>query len=204
MLGELCRQLGIMKTCTTTLHPQSDGLVEWFHCWPVPVWLGCPHSPGPVGLSSTPAALMFGHKLRTWWSWCLAWPLELPAAMKLDYLCQLWDHVRTMHKLARQHQDICLFLPGHGYDVRCWRQAVQPGEFIWVYCSIRKECQSHKLGSHWRSPRDVLQWFSDVLYKMRARVPKDCCTESWLPGPIPTPGLHGEPFSKTIVITPIV
>lgn len=32
LLQEICRCLGIHKTCTTPYHPQSDGLVERFNC----------------------------------------------------------------------------------------------------------------------------------------------------------------------------
>lgn len=80
---EVCQRLGIRKTQMTPLHPQSDGLVERFNHtlatqlailtsrqqrdWDqhLPLVLMAYRSAVQESTKCTPAALMFGHELRT-------------------------------------------------------------------------------------------------------------------------------------------
>lgn len=83
VLQEVCRRLGVKKTQTTPLHPQSDGLVErfnrilsiqlailtdsrqqdWDHHLPLVLWAY--RTAAQESTRCTPAALMFGRELRT-------------------------------------------------------------------------------------------------------------------------------------------
>uniref|UniRef100_A0AAZ1X8S4 Gypsy retrotransposon integrase-like protein 1 n=1 Tax=Oreochromis aureus TaxID=47969 RepID=A0AAZ1X8S4_OREAU len=83
VFGEICRQLGVEKTRTTPLHPQSDGLVERFNRtlatqlailtsrhqrdWDryLPLVLWSYRTAVQESSQCTPAALMFGRELRT-------------------------------------------------------------------------------------------------------------------------------------------
>ncbi|CAI5653079.1 unnamed protein product [Oreochromis niloticus] len=83
VFGEICRRLGVEKTRTTPLHPQSDGLVERFNRtlatqlailtsrhqrdWDrhLPLVLWSYRTAVQESSQCTPAALMFGRELRT-------------------------------------------------------------------------------------------------------------------------------------------
>ena len=83
VFGEVCRRLGVHKTRTTPLHPQSDGLVERFNRtlatqlailtsqhqrdWDrhLPLVLWSYRTAVQESSHCTPAALMFGRELRT-------------------------------------------------------------------------------------------------------------------------------------------
>ncbi|KAJ8351980.1 hypothetical protein SKAU_G00234560 [Synaphobranchus kaupii] len=99
LLAEVCERLGVTKTRTTPLHPQSDGLVERFNHtlatqlailasqhqrdWDrhLPLVLWAYRSAVQESSQLTPAALMFGRELRTPWCSGLRPSLKNPAVL---------------------------------------------------------------------------------------------------------------------------
>ncbi|KAJ8006486.1 hypothetical protein DPEC_G00107750 [Dallia pectoralis] len=67
VFAEMCQRLGVEKTRTTPLHPQSDGLVERFHrtLGQLPLVLMACRSAVQDSTACSPALLMLGRELRT-------------------------------------------------------------------------------------------------------------------------------------------
>ncbi|KAI3373745.1 hypothetical protein L3Q82_022328, partial [Scortum barcoo] len=119
---EIRRWLGIKKTRTTPLHPQSDGLVECFnrtlatqlailtnHQQPdwdlhLPLVLWAYQMAVQGSIRCTPTVLMFGHDLCTPVDLIFGPPPEpeVEGEPGLDYLYHLRERLQEVHNLTRQ------------------------------------------------------------------------------------------------------
>ncbi|KAF7641126.1 hypothetical protein LDENG_00292860 [Lucifuga dentata] len=119
---EVCQWMGVRKTRTTPLHPQSDGLVEHFsrtlatqlaivtsrhqRVWDchLPLILWAYWSAVQESTGCTPAALMFGRELHTSVDLVFGTPpgTDLPTEPGLEYLRDLQLRLSEVHDLARQ------------------------------------------------------------------------------------------------------
>ncbi|KAI3361354.1 hypothetical protein L3Q82_013536, partial [Scortum barcoo] len=122
VFAETCRRLGIKKTRTTPLHPQSDGLVERFNHtlatqlailtnrkqldWDLhlPLVLWAYWMAVQESTRCTPAVLMFGHELRTPVDLIFGPPPEpeVEGEPDLEYLYHLRERLNEVHNLTRQ------------------------------------------------------------------------------------------------------
>lgn len=187
VFSEVCRRLGIKKTRTTPLHPQSDGLVErfnrtlatqlailtsrqqrdWDHHLPLVLWAY--RTAVQESTKCTPAALMFGHELRTPVDLVFGPPPEpeLGGEPGLDYLYNLRERLRLVHELTRKALSDAGSRQKRAYDSRCRGEDFVPGVQVWVYSPERKKGLSPKLMSQWVGPCTVLERLSDVVYRVR-------------------------------------
>ncbi|XP_041929155.1 uncharacterized protein K02A2.6-like [Alosa sapidissima] len=151
VFAEVCQRMGIRKTRTTPLHPQSDGLVERFNRtlavqlailadrqqkdWDLhlPLVLWAYRTAVQESTKCTPAALMFGRELRTPVDLVFGSPPETEIGGKpgLEYYKQLLERLKGVHELAR-------------------KKGISP-----------------KLTSQWVGPCDVLEKLFDVVYRVR-------------------------------------
>ncbi|KAJ8348855.1 hypothetical protein SKAU_G00274440 [Synaphobranchus kaupii] len=187
LLAEVCKRLGMTKTRTTPLHPQSDSLVERFNRtlatqlailasqhqrdWDrhLPLVLWAYRSAVQESSQLTPAALMFGQELRT--------PVDLvfgalpepeePSRTREEYYHRLRDRLLVAHDFARKAQASAGFKQKRWYDTRCRGRAFAVGEQVWVYCPERKKGLSPKLRASWRGPGEVVERLSEVVYRIR-------------------------------------
>ncbi|KAJ8369446.1 hypothetical protein SKAU_G00094740 [Synaphobranchus kaupii] len=124
LLVEVCKRLGVTKTRTTPLHPQSDGLVERFNRtlatqlailasqhqrdWDrhLPLVLWAYRSAVQESSQLTPAALMFGRELRTPMDLVFGAPPEPeePSRTREEYYHRLRDRLLVAHDFARKAQ----------------------------------------------------------------------------------------------------
>ncbi|KAM6968624.1 retrovirus-related Pol polyprotein from transposon 412 [Tautogolabrus adspersus] len=187
LFGEVCRRLGVDKTRTTPLHPQSDGLVERFNRtlatqlailtsqhqrdWDrhLPLVLWSYRTAVQESSHCTPAALMFGRELRTPVDLVFGAPPEpeIPGGAELDYFQRLKERLQVVHDYTRQAQADAGVRQKRAYDTRCRGRAFTSGEKVWVYCPVRKKGVSPKLCSHWQGPGEVLARLSEVVYRVR-------------------------------------
>ncbi|CAL9703524.1 unnamed protein product [Knipowitschia caucasica] len=187
VFSEVCRLLGIKKTRTTPLHPQSDGLVERFNRtlanqlailvskhqrdWDryLPLVLWAYRTAVQESSQCTPAALMFGRELRTPVDLVFGSPPEpeIAGGHEMDYFQRLREHLRVVHDYTRQVQASSGVRQKRAYDSHCRGQPFQPGDKVWVYCPDQKKGISPKLCSHWRGPAEVVARLSDVVYRVR-------------------------------------
>ncbi|KAJ8380778.1 hypothetical protein SKAU_G00015560 [Synaphobranchus kaupii] len=165
VLAEVCKRLGVTKTRTTPLHPQSDSLIERFNCtlatqlailasqhqwdWDrhLPLVLWAYRSAVQESSQLTPASLMFGRELRTPVDLVFGAPPEPeePSRTREEYYHQLRNRLLVAHDFARKAQASAGFKQKRWYDTRCRGRAFAAGEQVWVYCPERKESLSPKL-----------------------------------------------------------
>lgn len=187
VFGEVCKRLGIRKTRTTPLHPQSDGLVERFNRtlatqlailtsrkqrdWDLhlPLVLWAYRTAVQESTKCTPAALLFGRELRTPVDLVFGPPPEpeVEGEAGMDYYGQLRDRLREVHEVARQSLAQAGCRQKRAYDVRCRGGDFDVGAQVWVYSPERQKGLSPKLMSHWVGPCTVLEKLSDVVYRVR-------------------------------------
>uniref|UniRef100_A0A3B1J624 Gypsy retrotransposon integrase-like protein 1 n=1 Tax=Astyanax mexicanus TaxID=7994 RepID=A0A3B1J624_ASTMX len=192
VMAEVCKRLGVRKTRTTPLHPQSDGLVErfnrtlatqlaittsrhqkdWDRHLPL-VLLSC-RAVVQESTGFTPAQLMFGRELRT--------PVDLafglPAGLDVpenapEYVRDLAERLTAVHQAARENQGGASNKQKRGYDMRCQGVPLEPGTRVWFHNPQRRKGRCPKLQSDWEGPCQVLERLSEVVY--RPHGPADCC-----------------------------
>ncbi|KAK2912644.1 hypothetical protein Q8A73_006757 [Channa argus] len=138
LFAEVCQRLGVRKTRTTPLHPQSDGLVEQFNRtlatqlailtsrhqkdWDqhLPLVLWAYRTAVQESSQCTPATLMFGRELRTPVDLVFGPPPEpeITGGPELDYLRRLKECLSVVHQLARESQGDAGARQKRAYDGR--------------------------------------------------------------------------------------
>ncbi|CAI5682786.1 unnamed protein product [Oreochromis niloticus] len=212
VFGEICRRLGVEKTRTTPLHPQSDGLVERFNRtlatqlailtsrhqqdWDrhLPLVLWSYRTAVQESSQCTPAALMLGRELRTPVDLVFGSPPppepEIDGGPEMDYYRRLRERLQVVHDYTRQAQASAGVRQKRAYDTRCWGEAFVPGDKVWVYCPVRKRGVSPKLCSHWQGPAEVVERLTEVVYRIR------------MPGPGRMVALHRDRLSPYRPLAP--
>ncbi|XP_023193030.1 UPF0524 protein C3orf70 homolog isoform X1 [Xiphophorus maculatus] len=182
----MCSRLGIQKTRTTPLHPQSDGLVERLHRtlgqqlailtaehqrdWDehLPLVLMACRSAVQDSTACTPSLLMLGRELRTPAELSFGRPPDAPAVSAgPEYARKLQDRLETAHAFARRQQEQAGVRQKRNYDVRAKGRHFTPGELVWVYNPRRKKGRCPKLDSQWVGPCRVLERMGEVVYRVQ-------------------------------------
>ncbi|CAI5685570.1 unnamed protein product [Oreochromis niloticus] len=153
VFGEICRRLGVEKTRTTPLHPQSDGLVERFN-----------------RTLATQLAILTSRHQRDWdrhlplvlWSYRTA----IDGGPEMDYYRRLRERLHVVHDYTRQAKASARVRQKRAYDTRGRGGAFVPGDKVWVYCPVRKRGVSPKLCSHWQGPAEVVERLTEVVYRI--------------------------------------
>uniref|UniRef100_A0A8C9SS53 Integrase catalytic domain-containing protein n=1 Tax=Scleropages formosus TaxID=113540 RepID=A0A8C9SS53_SCLFO len=186
-MKEVCDRLGVRKTRTTPLHPQSDGLVERFNRtlttqlsvltsrhqrdWDrhVPLVLWACRSAVQESTGCTPALLMFGRELRTPVDLAFGSPPEPEVGGEVgpEYLRQLRRRLESAHAFARRHLTEAGGRQKRAYDTQCHGCPLAPGDWVWVYNPRRKRGLCPKLTDSWVGPCVILGRLLDVVYRVR-------------------------------------
>ena len=182
----MCEKLGIYKTRTTPLHPQSDGLVERFHRtmkdqlaiatsqhqrdWDdhLPMVLMAYRSAVQTSSGCSPALLMLGRELRTPAMLAVGMPpdaKELPPGP--EYARKLQDRLDAAHDFAREQLEEAGARQKRYYDLSSRGRHFAEGEEVWVYSPQRKKGRCPKLDSSWVGPCLVLKEIGAVVYRVR-------------------------------------
>ena len=187
VFAKVCELMGVRKTRTTPLHPQSDGLVERFNQtletqmaivtskhqrdWDrhLPLILLSYRTAVQESTGCTPATLMFGKELRTPVDLAFGTPpcTDLPMEPGPDYLRGLQQRLAEVHDFTRKRQELAGEKQKRAYDTRCRGRPFSSGEKVWVYNPTRKKGVSPKLTSKWVGPCEVLERISDVVYRVK-------------------------------------
>lgn len=150
IFATMCERLGMQKTRTTPLHPQSDGLVERFNRtlakqlailtaehqrdWDthLPLVLMAYRSAVQDSTACSPALLMLGRELRT--------PAEIAFGRPPDtvppgceYARRLQDRLECAHDFARNQLEKAGMRQKRNYDVKSKGRHFMAGELVWVY-----------------------------------------------------------------------
>ncbi|ROT66947.1 hypothetical protein C7M84_015001 [Penaeus vannamei] len=184
---ECCQLMGIRKTRTTPLRPQSDGIVERFHrtivqelaeyCsegqteWDrkLPLLLMAYRSAEHEATTFTPARMMLGRELR--------FPLDLvtgrppyeefPVASS-DYAVELQQRLEEVHHQVRGHLKCAGESMRRYYnrDARAVKFKVR--DLVWLY-NPQKKGMSPKLQSPWEVPYTIIEYGTEVTFRVRRR-----------------------------------
>ena len=181
---EVLRILGVHKTRTTPLHPQSDGLVERFNrtlktmlakvtdehqhdwddhlAWALLAYRITTHR--ATGLS--PAEMNFGRTLTV--------PADLltgtgPSSTQpcTEYGRDLRQRLGEAHERARIVLGEAAMDAKRRYDVRAEQPRFETGDRVWLYWPQRRKGLSPKLQRPWVGPCVVKKRLSDVVFRVR-------------------------------------
>lgn len=186
VFATMCERLGMHKTRTTALHPQSDGLVERFNRtlaqqlsiltaehqrdWDthLPLVLMAYRSAVQDSTSCTPALLMLGRELRTPAEVAFGKPPDTFAVPPgPEYARRLQDRIESAHAFARDQLEKAGMRQKRNYDVRSKGRHFEAGELVWVYSPRRKKGRCPKLDCHWVGPCRVLERMGEVVYRVQ-------------------------------------
>ena len=180
----ICKILGINKTRTTALHPQSDGMVERMNRtinrylskvvsdhqrdWDrhLHLFLMAYRSAVHETTGQTPANILFGRELRL--------PCDLVFGSKPgedlageDYVTCLRKRMDGIHERVRSNiQDASDKMKDH-YDIRAEKGGYQPGDLVWLYNPQKRRGLSPKLQRNWEGPYEIMKRINDVVYRIR-------------------------------------
>jgi len=182
---EICKNLGIHKTRTTPMHPQSDGMVERFNRtlvehlrkvvsnrqddWEehVPGFLMAYRAAQHETTTFSPAKILFGSDIR------------LPADLKFGVPCglqlnhedyvekrrllfnEIHEHTRLKTKMASDRMKA-------RYDCRANSGGFKEGDLVLLYNPVRKKGRCAKLQCDWEGPYKIISRLNDVVYRIRS------------------------------------
>ena len=182
---EMCLLLGIKKTRTTPLHPESDGMVERYNRtlktqlslfvaehqkdWDkyVPLLLMAYRTAVHASTHFTPARLMMGREIRT--------PIDLvyerPDPEIVDsytsYVQELQENMQVTHEFARKYLQQSFESMRKRYDVDSSASVFSEGDQVWLYNPRKKKGRSVKLMRPWEGPYVVIKRLNDLVYRIQ-------------------------------------
>jgi transposase InsO family protein len=184
LFGHMCKLLGIHKTRTTALYPQSDGMVERFNRtmaqhlaifieknqkdWDrhLPFLLMAYRSATHESTGFTPASMLFGRELRLPCDLLFGRPEETQRSPS-QYVDGLSDRLDNVHRWARGKIFIASEKMKAHYDTRCNEAKFKEGDYVWLFNPQRKKGLSPKLQKAWEGPYKVLKRLNDVVYRIQ-------------------------------------
>ncbi|GBM48620.1 Transposon Ty3-I Gag-Pol polyprotein [Araneus ventricosus] len=177
LFTELCNLLGILKTRTTALHPESDGMVERFNRtilnhlslfvsrnqtdWDthLPLFLLAYRSAEHEVTGLTPAEMLFGRTLRLPCDILFGRPSETPSSPN-EYMKNLEARLESVHAFARERMKT-------RYDSRATDHHFKEGDLVWMYNPKRRRGLSPKLQQNWEGPYTIVKKLNDVVYRVQ-------------------------------------
>lgn len=180
----ICEVLGIKKTRTTPLHPQSDGMVERFNRtleehlskvvekqqrdWDrhLSLFLMAYRAAAHDSTGVTPAKIVFGRETRL--------PCDLifgsPSSTTQDvstYVGELKQQLMSLHELVRERLKIASDKMKTRYDLKANSAGFQENAKVWLYNPRRRKGVSPKLSPNWEGPYKVIKRINDVVYRIQ-------------------------------------
>ncbi|PNF19670.1 hypothetical protein B7P43_G16062 [Cryptotermes secundus] len=182
LLQEVLQRLVVRKTHTTTLHPQSGGMVERYiktieehlrkvvashqRDWDerLPFFLLAYRASTHDTTGLTLASLVFGRELRL--------PCDLLFGVLPDkelptteYTADLVDHLHDIHNYAR-HLKLASDRMNSRYDKLANSAGYHEGDILCLYRPARRKGKSPKLQSSWESTYKVVTRINDEVYRI--------------------------------------
>ena len=185
VFSEMCRLLGVKKTRTTPLHPQSDGMVERFNRtleaqlskfvdqnqrdWDehIPLLLMAYRTAVHDTTGVTPAKVMMGRDLRLPIDLFIGRPSGEVPVHKSEYVQKLCDRMERIHNFAREHLQMRSDKMKDHYDSYVFEKELQEGDAVWLHNPQRKKGVSPKLSKPWQGPYVVTKKINDLVYRIQ-------------------------------------
>ncbi|XP_011859544.1 PREDICTED: uncharacterized protein LOC105557028 [Vollenhovia emeryi] len=196
LFSEIMTLLGIKKTRTTPLHPQTDGQVERQHRtildflakfisdnqkdwdrW-IPMYLLAYRSSKHETTGVSPSELCYGRDLRL--------PLDLLRGcppvicgkedqVKESFLGNLKGKLDQIHSSVRERMEVKSSRMKSRYDQGVRQILFQEGQKVWLFNPKKERGKAPKLQSSWEGPFLIDKKLSDVVFCIR-KSPKHRCT----------------------------
>ena len=188
VFSEMCSLLGIEKTRTTPLHPQSDGMVERFNRtleaqlskfvsdhhrdWDqhVPLLMMAYRTAVHETSGNTPAKLMLGRDLRLPVDLLTGRPNDEPLSEVTDYAIDLQEKLERVHNFARENLKLRSDKMKEYYDASSQEETLNEGDPVWLYNPTRKKGLSPKLMRPWQGPYVIVKKINDLVYRIQLGV----------------------------------
>lgn len=180
----LCDLLGMRKTRTTPLHPQSDGMVERFNqtmekhlCkmvdehqrdWDqhLPLFLMAYRAAIHDTTGQTPSRVVFGREIRLPCDLLFGTPAREPLEVN-NYVDEVRETLLNVHELVRDNIKMASEKMKNRYDLRTNSQGFKEGDLVWLHNPQRKKGRSPKLHPAWEGPYTVISKINDVVYRIQ-------------------------------------
>jgi predicted aspartyl protease len=180
----VCELLGVRKTRTTPLHPQSDGMVERFNRtmeqhlskvvdqhqrdWDrhLPLFLLVYRAVIHETTHQTPAKILFGHELRLPCDLSFGSPARVPKDVS-SYVDELQEAMHSIHDLTRSHILVASDRMKTRYDLKANVAGFREGDLVWLFNRQRKKGRCPKLQPSWEGPFVILTRINDVVYRIQ-------------------------------------
>ena len=180
---EMCALLGIKKTRTTPLHPQSDGMIErmnrtleaqlskfvddhhrdWDYY--IPYLMMALHSATHKSTKCTPTMMQLGRELCLPIDLLLGRPEE-PTPMH-SYTEKVQQSLEQVHLFARENLRLASDKMKDYYDLRANIKVFEAGDAVWLHNPQQKPGHSPKLMRAWEGPYTVIKAINDVVYRIQ-------------------------------------
>ena len=180
----VCKVMGIVKTRTTPLHPQSDGMVERFNKtlvehlrimvnehqtdWDkhIPLFLMTYRSAVHEATGRTPASVLFGREIRLPSDLIFGNPEERHT-MGESYVGDLSNRLEDVHHYVRRRLRLENDRMKTRYDLRANSAGFKENDVVWLYNPMRRKGRSPKLQRSWEGPYKVVTRINDVVYRIQ-------------------------------------
>ncbi|GFV18917.1 retrovirus-related Pol polyprotein from transposon 412 [Trichonephila clavipes] len=184
VLKGACELLGIDKTKTTPLHPQSDGMVERFNRtilnnlslmvsknqqdWDqkVPLFLLAYRSAVHETTGYSPSQMLFWPRSSSPCDLLFGRPPDTPSSPE-EYVQNLQARFEDVHNLAQKRINLRTEKMKTRYDTKATGHQFKEGDKVWFYNPTRRKGLSPKLQSHWDGPYTILKIINDVVIRIR-------------------------------------
>ena len=181
---KFCELLGMEKTRTTPLHPQSDGMVERFNRtilnhlsifvsrnqqdWDkkLPLFLLAYRSAVHETTGYTPFHMLFGKDLRLPCDLLFGRSPDTPTS-PVHYVEDLQARLEDVHRFARERVNIMTERMKKRYDVKSTDRKFKEGDKVWLWNPKRRKGLSPKLQSCWEGPYTIVKLLNDVVVRIQ-------------------------------------
>ena len=185
LFQEMCRLLGMTKTRTTPLHPQSDGMVERMNRtieaqlsmfvqdhqrdWDefIPLLMMAYRSSIHDTTKCSPAKLMLGRELRLPLDLLLERPPQEEPNLVTPHVDNLQQTLETVHEFARSSLKLSSDRSKMYYDTKSSDNTYSTGDPVWLYNPKKKKGVSPKLSRNWEGPYTVVKPINDLVYRIQ-------------------------------------
>ena len=184
LFQEICRLLGLKKTRTTPLHPQSDGLVERANRtlanmlskfvseeqkdWDtyLPYLLMAYRSSVHSTTGHTPNKLVFGRDVSLPIDLMLGRPENSDQICATDFGKQLEETLLKVHDFTRARMKLQCNKMKKTYDYKISYTNYNIGDLVWLHSPRKYVGLNPKLQRPWEGPYTVIDKLNDVLYQI--------------------------------------
>lgn len=180
----MCDLLGMKKTQTTPLHPESDGMVERFNRtilnhlsifvsqnqkdWDskLPFFLLAYRSATHESTGFSPSQMLMGLDLRLPCDLLFGRVPDTPLSPE-EYVERLQERLAKVHHIARERINVASEKAKNRYDLKATAYDFKEGDSVWLWNPKRRKGLSPKLQTFWEGPYKVIKKINDVVVRIQ-------------------------------------